>query len=88
MNRQNAEWVKATRRLSPMVLRTLLELGGQESQQHFEALDPNEVGGPVSWATGDKPAPIWLDLARELTEHWHHQEQIHDAVGAPPPNIC
>jgi len=69
VNRQNTEWVKATRRLSPMVLRTLLELGGRETQRHFEAFDPNEMGGPVSWATGDEPAPSWLDLARELTEH-------------------
>jgi len=30
------------------------------------------------------PAPVWLDLARELTERWHHQQQIRDAVGAPP----
>jgi uncharacterized protein (TIGR03083 family) len=83
VNRQNAEWVQATRRLSPTVLRTLLGVGGRETQRHFEALDPFAMGGPVSWATGDEPAPIWLDLARELTERWHHQQQIRDAVGAP-----
>jgi len=83
VNRQNAEWVQATRRLSPAVLRTLLGVGGRETQRHFEALDPFATGGPVSWATGDEPAPIWLDLARELTERWHHQQQIRDAVGAP-----
>lgn len=84
INRQNAEWVQATRRLSPRVLRTLLEVGGRETQRHFESLDPFAMGGPVSWASGDERAPIWLDVARELTERWHHQQQIRDAVGASP----
>ncbi len=26
---------------------------------------------------------MWLDLAREYTERWHHQQQIRDAVGKP-----
>ena len=34
------------------------------------------------WA-GSEPAPVWLDLAREYTEWWHHQQQIRDAVGKP-----
>jgi hypothetical protein len=84
VNRQNAEWVQAMRRISPTVLMTLLDVGGRETQRLFEALDPHELGGPVSWATGDDPAPRWLDLARELTERWHHQQQVRDAVGAPP----
>jgi uncharacterized protein (TIGR03083 family) len=84
VNRQNAEWVQAMGRLSPSVLMSLLRVGGRETQQHFEALDPFATGGPVSWATGDEPAPVWLDLAREFTERWHHQQQIRDAVGAPP----
>ena len=29
------------------------------------------------------PAPIWLDIAREYTERWTHQQQIRDAVGRP-----
>ncbi len=36
----------------------------------------------ASWA-GPEPAPVWLDLAREYTERWHHQQQIRDAVGKP-----
>ena len=84
VNRQNAEWVQAMRRLSPSVLTMLLLVGGLETQQHFEALDPFATGAPVSWATGDEPAPVWLDIAREFTERWHHQQQIRDAVGAPP----
>jgi len=82
IDRRNAEWVTATRRLSPRVLVTLLELGGRESQGLFEAIDPFDIGAPVAWA-GDDPAPNWLDLARELSERWHHQQQIREAVGAP-----
>jgi hypothetical protein len=26
---------------------------------------------------------VWLDLAREYTERWHHQQHIREAVGAP-----
>jgi hypothetical protein len=36
----------------------------------------------VDWA-GPEPAPVWLDLAREYTERWHHQQHIRDAVGKP-----
>jgi len=38
------------------------------------------IGKPVSWA-GPEPAPIWLDIAREYTERWHHQEHIRDCRG-------
>lgn len=36
----------------------------------------------MDWA-GSGPAPVWLDLAREYTERWHHQQQIRDAVSRP-----
>lgn len=36
----------------------------------------------MSWA-GPEPAPVWLDLAREYTERWHHQQHIRDAVSKP-----
>ena len=82
INRQNAEWVQAMRRLSPPVLCRLLGLTGEETQALFASLDPFALGGPVSWA-GPEPAPVWLDLAREYTERWHHQQHIRDAVGSP-----
>lgn len=85
IDRRNAEWVAATRRLSPRVVRSLLEFGGQETERLFESVDPFALGSPVGWA-GPEPAPRWLDLARELTERWHHQQQIREAVGAPPLN--
>lgn len=82
IDRRNREWVVATRRLSPRVIRSLLGWSAAETQALFEALDPYALGGPVSWA-GPDPAPVWLDVARELTERWHHQQQVRDAVGAP-----
>ena len=82
IDRRNADWVSAMRRLSPRVLRSLLEFSGQETQRLFESVDPFALGSPVDWA-GPHPAPNWLDLARELTERWHHQQQIREAVGAP-----
>jgi hypothetical protein len=40
------------------------------------------LGEPVSWA-GSDPAPVWLDVAREYTERWLHQQHIRDAVARP-----
>jgi hypothetical protein len=48
----------------------------------FASLDLPALGAPVSWA-GPAPAPIWLDVAREYTERWHHQQHIRKAVGQP-----
>ncbi|MEO6196827.1 MAG: hypothetical protein ABIP58_01850, partial [Dehalococcoidia bacterium] len=36
----------------------------------------------VSWA-GESESPNWFDLAREYTEHWHHQAQIREGAGLP-----
>lgn len=82
INHLNATWVQATRRISPRLLCDLLRLTGNQVCHYYQSLDPNELGGPVSWA-GPDPAPVWLDLAREYTERWHHQQHIRDAVGKP-----
>jgi len=82
VNRLNEVWVSATRRLSPEVLCDLLAVSGEWSLAHFNSLDLDAVGPPVSWA-GRDPAPVWLDIAREYTERWHHQQQIRDALEAP-----
>ena len=47
-------------------------------------LDLDAAGGPVEWATGSDPAPVWLDVAREYMERYVHQRQIRDATGRPP----
>ncbi len=83
VNRLNDEWVLASRRISPRLLRELLAFCGPEVEACFSSLDPMRIGGAVSWA-GPEPAPVWFDLAREFTERWHHQQQIRDATGRPP----
>jgi uncharacterized protein (TIGR03083 family) len=82
INNLNDTWVKATRRLSTRLLCDLLKFTGTQVCEYFGTLDPFAIGGPVQWAS-EKPAPVWLDLAREYTERWHHQQQIRDAVGRP-----
>jgi uncharacterized protein (TIGR03083 family) len=79
INNLNAAWVQATSRLSPHLLMDMLRLTGEQVGDYFKTLDPHAMGDPVSWA-GSEPAPVWLDLAREYTERWHHQQQIRDAV--------
>ncbi len=82
VNRLNATWVDATRRISPRLLCDLLRFTGEQVCNYFQSLDPYRLGKPVSWA-GPDPAPVWLDIAREYTERWHHQQHIRDAVGKP-----
>jgi uncharacterized protein (TIGR03083 family) len=82
VNDLNATWVQAARRISPRLLCDLLQLTGQQACEYWGSLDPYALGAPVSWA-GSGPAPVWLDLAREYTERWHHQQHIRDAVGRP-----
>jgi uncharacterized protein (TIGR03083 family) len=82
IDRRNAEWVEATRRMSPPVICDLLRITGEQVCAYYRQADLFAVGGPVSWA-GPDPAPVWLDVAREFTERWHHQQQIRDAVGKP-----
>jgi uncharacterized protein (TIGR03083 family) len=82
IDRQNAVWVEATRRLSPRLLIDFLRLTGEQTGDHFRQLDLDAVHGAVDWA-GPEPAPVWLDLAREYTERWVHQQHIRDAVNRP-----
>jgi uncharacterized protein (TIGR03083 family) len=83
INELNGQWVTAARRISPRVLRELLAFTGPQVEAYFASLDLFAVGEPVSWA-GPDPAPVWLDIAREFTERWHHQQQVRDATGRPP----
>jgi uncharacterized protein (TIGR03083 family) len=80
INRLNDTWVKAASRMSPRILCELMKLTGEQACDYFKSLDPYAMGSPVDWASSE-PAPVWLDLAREYTERWHHQQQIRDAVG-------
>jgi uncharacterized protein (TIGR03083 family) len=82
INELNDVWVRATRRVSPRLLCDLLAFTAKQVCEYFASLDPHALGDPVDWA-GSERAPVWLDLAREYTERWHHQQQIRDAVGKP-----
>jgi uncharacterized protein (TIGR03083 family) len=82
VNRWNHEWVTVARRISSPVLIDLLEFLGGQASRYFQSLDPFEIGGAISWA-GPEPRPVWLEIAREYTERWHHQQHIRDAVDRP-----
>lgn len=82
INSWNQSWVSVADRISPRLLIDLLELAGSQMYVYFQELDPFSMGGAVGWV-GPEPAPVWLDLAREYTERWHHQQHIRDAVGKP-----
>jgi uncharacterized protein (TIGR03083 family) len=78
----NAEWVSACRRLSPRVLVDQLTAAAAAFHEYVQDLDIDRFGEAVSWA-GPEPAPVWLDVAREYTERWVHQQQIREAVCRP-----
>lgn len=83
-NAMNREWVDAARRLSPALLIELLDRYGREAAAYLASLDPYaKAQWAVTWA-GDEASPVWFDVARELTERWHHQQQIRDATQRPP----
>src|SRR6188768_3653713 len=87
IDRLNRDGVSIYRRLSPDVLISLMELASRESAAYHQSLDPAaEATFSVSWA-GETRSANWFDTARELTERWHHQQQIRLAVGAPGPGI-
>ncbi len=82
LNEWNERWVEAARRISAPLLIELLRHTADDLHQYFTSLDLDETGGPVSWA-GPEPAPVWLDVAREYTERWLHQQQMRNAVKRP-----
>lgn len=83
LNRINAEWVAAAKRLSPQVLIWLMEETRHDVYKIINALDPHDVAlHSVAWA-GEDVSENWFDIARGYTEHWHHQQQIRLAVNKP-----
>jgi len=84
INDTNAEWVSVSRRLSPAQIIDMHERYGRQMAEFMTTLDPfAQAPISVSWA-GEETSLNWFDTARELTEKWHHQQQIRDAVGRPP----
>ncbi len=83
VNRLNREGVRVYGRLSPGVLIDLLEIACEQSATFHESLDPfAQAVFNVSWA-GEEKSLNWFDTARELTERWHHQQQIRLATNRP-----
>ena len=83
IDRLNREGVDMYGRLSPPVLISMLEAASREYVAFHRSLDPmSEAGFGVSWA-GEEKSLNWFDTARELTERWHHQQQIRLATNRP-----
>jgi hypothetical protein len=80
LNRINAEWITAMKRMSPQVLLWLLQLTSKPVIEHFSSLYPYDKAiFPVAWA-GETESMNWMHIAREYTERFIHQQQIRDAV--------
>lgn len=83
LNRLNADWVKAMKRTSPQMLIFLHELTGKSFCDYFKTLNPTDQSVfAVDWA-GETESENWMEIAREYTEKWLHQQQIRDAVDKP-----
>jgi len=83
VNRLNREGVGVYRRLSPKILIDLMKQACEQSARFHESLDPFAPAVfAVSWA-GEQTSLNWFDTARELTERWHHQQQIRLATNRP-----
>jgi uncharacterized protein (TIGR03083 family) len=81
INSANAQGVQVFGRLSPTVLIRLMETATHDLHAYVASLDPHgRAAFAVSWA-GEAESEHWFDVARELTERWHHQAQIRLAVG-------
>ncbi len=84
INELNAEGVSYTARLSPRVMTDLLDVAGRWVSAYVASLPPHdEARISVLWADEDR-STNWMNIGRDFTEHWHHQMQIRDAVGAAP----
>jgi uncharacterized protein (TIGR03083 family) len=83
INAQNEAWVHAARRMSPPILIDFLELTDAQLHAFFQLLPPEaQTGMGVAWA-GEETSANWLDIGREYTEQWFHQQQIREAVKVP-----
>ncbi|MCG8331986.1 MAG: maleylpyruvate isomerase N-terminal domain-containing protein [Chitinophagales bacterium] len=79
LNRLNADWVKAMKRVSPSMLIALHRMTGPLYCDLIDNLDPNaQALFAVDWA-GEKESKNWMHIAREYTEKWLHQQQIRAA---------
>ncbi len=81
LNKLNAEWVLAMKRLSPRIVIELLEQTGKQYSAYLKTLNPmSKAAFSVAWA-GENESLNWFHIAREYTEKWHHQQQIRATLG-------
>jgi hypothetical protein len=80
LNRKNEAWVNSAEGIIPWLTSELLEITGEEIDSHISSLDPYFDEPEVSWAD-PASTPMWLHIARECTERWHHQQQVRQATG-------
>ncbi|MCB0283953.1 MAG: maleylpyruvate isomerase N-terminal domain-containing protein [Calditrichaeota bacterium] len=80
LNRLNADWVKAMKRVSPQILIDLLKHTGPAFCAYYASLNLfDKAQYSVAWA-GENESKNWMHIAREYTEKFLHQQQIRDAV--------
>ncbi|HCW05777.1 MAG TPA: hypothetical protein DGG95_00225 [Cytophagales bacterium] len=83
LNKLNADWVKAMKRVSPQMLIQLHEITGPLYCQLNRSLKPfDDSPFSVAWA-GETVSKNWKHMAREYTEKFLHQQQIREAVNKP-----
>jgi uncharacterized protein (TIGR03083 family) len=83
VDRLNAEGVAVYSRLSREILTRQMARASTALCAFQRAVDPQALAVfPVSWA-GEEQSLNWFDTARELTERWHHQQQIRLALHRP-----
>jgi uncharacterized protein (TIGR03083 family) len=77
----NGQFADLAVTLSPAVLIDLVAHYGPQLDAMWAAADLTAAGSDVSWIVPGVPAPAWVDLGRELSELWIHQQQVRDAAG-------
>lgn len=83
INRLNEDWVRVFRSVSAPQLIEFMETREPQLYAYFKSLPQDEPAGiSVAWA-GETTSMNWMDIAREYTERWLHQQHIRDAVGLP-----
>jgi len=83
IDQENEAWVQAARRISPSLLSEFMDITDMALDMYFKTLAmEGPARTPVSWA-GEIESSNWMDIAREYTEKWLHQQHIREAVGRP-----
>src|SRR5690349_5137856 len=81
INNANRDGVEFYRSFSTQMVIDMMDRYGAQQAAFLASKDPfAKATWSVSWA-GEEESQNWFDVARELTERWHHQQHIRDAAG-------